>query len=116
MATFKIVSGRLGDGYYVDGVAVARADFYRLFAADKAKLPQVSEGRLVGKKGHGWPKKSFAIGVHPAQRQEAIDQASALGVPTDFDGEGRAVLTDRAHRKRIAKALGYHDCDGGYGD
>lgn len=57
----------------------------------------------------GWPMTSEALGVHPAQRQEAYEESRRLGVPTDYDAAGRAVLTDPGHRKRLMHALGFED-------
>lgn len=60
----------------------------------------------------GWPMKSDALGVHPNQRQHAYDESVRLGVPTQFDRVGRAILTDMQHRRKFSRALGYHDRDG----
>lgn len=63
-----------------------------------------------------WPLKSDALGVHPSQVNEAVEQSRKLGVPTEFTPDGRAVLTSQAHRKRYAEAVGFYDRNGGYGD
>jgi hypothetical protein len=63
-----------------------------------------------------YPMKSDAVGVHPSQRMEAIAESRALGVPTDFTSDGRAVLESAGHRKRYCEALSYFDKDGGYRD
>lgn len=63
-----------------------------------------------------WPLHSDALGVHPSQIPEAVKQARSLGVPTEFDSSGRAILRDRKHRKDLCQALGYFDRNAGYGD
>jgi len=56
------------------------------------------------------------MGVHPAQRMEAMAEADRLGIPTEFNEQGQAVFRDRNHRKRYCEAFGYFDRDGGYSD
>lgn len=62
------------------------------------------------------PKLSEALGVHPTQVQEAMDDARKRGVPTDFTRDGRAVITSRAHQKALCRAYGFTNKDGCYGD
>lgn len=63
-----------------------------------------------------WPMESDALGVHPNQVEDARRESERLGVPTDFTRDGRAILVSPAHRKRYARALGFHDRNGGYSD
>lgn len=63
-----------------------------------------------------WPMQSMALAVHPAQIRDAVAEAKAKGVPTEFSSDGRPILRDRAHRAQYMRALGYHDRDGGYRD
>ncbi len=63
-----------------------------------------------------WPLHSEAMGVNPDQIPEAVQNAKERGVPTDFDAQGRAIFTDRSHRKKFLQAHQMHDKDGGYGD
>lgn len=56
-----------------------------------------------------WPLHSDALGVHPSQIPEAMEQAKRLGVPTNFDPLGRAICTSQAHQDQLAKALGMSD-------
>lgn len=60
----------------------------------------------------GWPMKSDALGVHPNQRQAAYEESVRLGVPTQFDRVGRAVLTDKSHAYKFRRVLGYFDRNG----
>jgi hypothetical protein len=98
--------------YYLDGRVVTFDVFTEAFP-DQLVLPgQVPGGHLPG----CWPLPSEAAAVHPAQAREAADHAKKLGVPTEFNGLGQPVFTDRAHRKRFLKAHGMVDRSGGYGD
>ena len=63
-----------------------------------------------------WPIHSDAMGVHPSQIPAAQQALRAAGVHTDYDREGRPILTDASHRKRHAEALGFYDRNGGYRD
>lgn len=76
--------------------------------------PTPRVNRRMGKRG--WPLHSDSAGVHPAQRQEAYDDSVRNGVPTVFDELGRAVFTDRAHRRRYLRTYKLRDLDGAYGD
>lgn len=71
-----------------------------------------------GRHRHGdiWPLHSDAAGINPDQEKEQIAADAALGVPTAYDSEGRAVFTSRSHRKRYCEAHGLFDRDGGYSD
>jgi hypothetical protein len=87
--------------------------FYSAMHAGRGRSPGII-GTNAG--GRSWPIHSDAAGVHPSQIAEAKEESRRLGVPTDFDNKGCAVLTDPAHRKRYARAIGLHDRRGGYGD
>lgn len=63
-----------------------------------------------------WPQKSRSLGVMPEQRSAAYAESVAIGVPTQFDEEGLPEFTDRSHRAKYLKGLGYMDLDAGYGD
>jgi hypothetical protein len=97
--------------YSIDGEDVTEAEFNR-------RMPKPLAGGRAGDSLQAWrrPLKSEALAVHPAQRQEAMADAQAKGVPTDFDEKGRPKFNDRDHRRRYCKAYGYYDRDGGYGD
>jgi hypothetical protein len=66
--------------------------------------------------GDTWPQVSMSVGVMPEQREEAMKEASAAGVPTHFNENGDAVFTSQKHRRAYCKALGFRDNDAGYGD
>jgi len=63
-----------------------------------------------------WPMTSVAAGVAPDQAVEAAVDASAMGVPTEFNSQGDAVFTSAKHRKDFCRAYGMHDRNGGYSD
>ena len=64
----------------------------------------------------GWPLYSDAAGVHPKQINDAVADSVKIGVPTQFTPDGRAIFTDRSHRKRYCEKKGLYDRNGGYGD
>lgn len=82
----------------------------------KAFRDMASELTTVATAGTGWPLYSEAAGVQPSQVKEATEHAKKVGCPTEFTKDGRAIFTDRNHRKSYLKAHGLHDRNGGYGD
>lgn len=64
-----------------------------------------------------WPMYSDAAGVLPEQRKEAYEYSKKMGVPTQFDSEGRAVFTSKEHRKNYCeKVAKLRDRNAGYSD
>lgn len=57
----------------------------------------------------GWPRESDAMGVNPNQVDEAHQQSVLLGVPTDFEKNGSAIIRDKSHHDKLSKALGLVD-------
>lgn len=105
-----------GDKCFVDGREVTREEFDRLIP--DAPRPRRRGGR--GRPGAAFvqfkPIVSDALAVHPRQVKEATEHATKLGVPTDFQPDGRPVLRTRAHRAAYLRAYGFFDRDAGYGD
>ena len=64
---------------------------------------------LCGQHSTGWPFFSNSMAVHPAQVKEAVEQARAKGVATEFNEKGQPKITDPGHRLKLAKALGMVD-------
>lgn len=93
--------------YYRGGKEVTREEFLQGAAGLEEIFASGETG--LGQAPAGWPMVSSSMGVHPKQRAEAIAQAKRLGVPTDFNEKGQAVLRDPMHRKRLARALGFQD-------
>ena len=96
-----------GENYFIDGVQVTKEAFDEAFP----NKPIAAESACFFK-----PIHSDAAAVHPNQIAEASAIAKARGVPTEFDGHGRPILTSRSHRKAYLKSRGMHDRSGGYGD
>lgn len=63
-----------------------------------------------------YPFHSVAAGVGIKQRRKAIEEATAMGIPTHFDEKGRAVFESKEHRRKYCEAVGLHDLNGGYSD
>ena len=59
---------------------------------------------------------SDALGVHPDQIPQAIEEARRHGVRVEFSADGRAKLDSSRHRAAVAKPLGIYDRNGGYSD
>lgn len=93
--------------YYRGGKEVTREEFLQGSAGLEEIFASGETG--MGQTPAGWPMVSNSLGVHPKQRKEAIDQAARLGVPTEFNERGQAVLRDPMHRKRLTRALGFQD-------
>lgn len=98
-----------GDYYFLDGKEVTEAQYRNLY-------PIPDSGRPSGTKGKGWPLRSDALGCHPEQVVEMNERNREAGIGTRYDGDGTAVIPDRADRKRLLKLEQKHDKDGGYGD
>lgn len=75
----------------------------------------MEHGGFLGQPG-AWPMKSQALGTTPADIGRMTTVMQAHGVPTDFAPDGRAILRDRDHRRRVMRVFGCHDRDGGYSD
>jgi hypothetical protein len=57
-----------------------------------------------------WPVLSDAAGVLPEQIPEMTQYLAENGAPdTKFTKDGRVVMEDRDHRRRVLKALDMHD-------
>ena len=94
--------------WYIDGEVATQAEF-------EAAFPDRPLGN--GRGLCGWkPIVSDALAVHPDQVAEATEHAKKMGVPTDFQPDGRPILTSRSHRRAYLKTYGFHDREGGYGD
>jgi hypothetical protein len=96
--------------FFIDGKRVSKKKFLAAFP-DKA-LAEAPGGHRAG----CWPIESMAVGVHPDQIPEAVAHSRSRGVPLEFTADGKAILTDRGHRREVLRTLGMHDNNGGYGD
>lgn len=71
---------------------------------------------LPGLSTSGWPIVSSALAVHPSQVAAANARNRRHGVNVTYRPDGKAVLGDRAARRRLLRLEGMHDNHGGYGD
>ena len=98
----------------IDGQAV-----YLAYGTDHCRMCDVllagSEPLAANQPG-AWPIISDALAVHPSQVQQARERNKRHGVPVWYMLDGRAILPDRAARKKLLKLEGFHDNSGGYGD
>lgn len=101
--------------YQLDGRTVDRQEYE---AAVPHKLKDALKSRRIadGHRPNCWPMQSYSAGVNPDQIQEATEGARKAGVPTEFAKNGDAIFTSREHRKKYAKAMGWIDFSGTWGD
>lgn len=104
------VFGEFGrpDTFYIDAKEVSKAEY------DAAILPpqKIKAGDDLNiQVDWSKPVHCVALAVHPKQRQAAIEDAIKKGVPTDFDNNGRPILTSREHQDRYLRAYGYFNKD-----
>ncbi len=112
------ITGKHGEErYYIKDVGtpwveVTKEQFLEAFPSHKIE----AGSSVMGTPAACWPLHSEALAVHTKQIAEATENAAKKGIPTEFDGNGRPIFRDRAHRKRYLKAYNFHDNDGGYSD
>lgn len=75
---------------------------------------EVSKAKKSGTAG--WPMLSDAAGCHPDQIPEFQAALKKRNAGADYERDGRVWLTDRAHRKKVCRAMELKDLNGGYGD
>lgn len=92
---------------YLLGGAVVTEGVYRQAFPDQPLYVGVPPGGDTG--SVGYPILSDALGVHPDQIPEAREHYRKRGVSVDFAPDGRLVMADSAHRKRVLRAAGVHD-------
>ena len=96
--------------YASDGISIEGVWYERNIAAEHSRQAKRCSG-------NGWPMKSDAAGVHPADAPKAEAASAKSGVPTEYDRKtGQAIFRDRNHRRNFLRANGMHDKNGGYGD
>ena len=105
----------VGDGvrYRLNGKEVSREEF---FASKKGMDGILRDKSVACFQSTGWPKKSWALGVHPSQIKEAMEECAKAGVPTNFAPDGDALLESRGHRKKYCETFGVSDFDAGHSD
>lgn len=105
----RILYKSTGAEYYVDGRQATKDEFFAAF-------PPQPIGDGSGLTSWQRPIVSDALAVHPEQVDEAVADAKAKGVPTEFLPDGRPLLVSRRHRKEYLRKYGFRDNNGGYGD
>lgn len=91
--------------YSRDGVTITKREFDRL-------VPKRGIEAGHAPRGHHqacWPMYSDAMGINPDGIAEATANLKKMGVPTEFTPDGRAILTGRGHRKKLAQLVGAVD-------
>lgn len=102
-----------GNRYYIDDKQVAEAEYRatcKPFDMSELSAPPAAEANWKQ------PIASEAIACHPDQIPEMRASLEAAGVKAEIDSHGRVIMTSRAHKREICKAMGMFDRDGGYGD
>lgn len=95
-----------GTKYWLDGKEVDEATY-----RERYPLPKSGGGAPRGAKASSYPYAADSLGVHPDQRQEAMEDAASRGVPTRFTEDGSIVWESRQHQKQYCQAYGYVNKD-----
>lgn len=96
--------------YYLEGKEVTEAEYEAVF-------PPPEPGPVSSKKGRAWPMLSDALACHPDQVDAMNERNARSGISVTYDRtDGRAIIPDRAERRKLLKREGLHDRNGGYGD
>jgi hypothetical protein len=105
----KIVYGRGGkpDRFYIAGKEVTAEEFRKHC---KPKGGRIKAGdKLLVSNLSGWPMRSEALAVHPAQVAEANARNKRHGISVTYDAEGFAHIPDRNERRKLLKLEALHD-------
>lgn len=89
-----------GTHYFLDGKEVGKKAYRQRHPVPKGN------GIFATSSTKGWPYTSTSIGCHPADRKKHMRQMAKLGVPTEYDKEGRAIFISRDHQRRFCQATG----------
>lgn len=100
--------------YFVDGVRVTKAAFYRTFRPRKTVASAFAKAALL--RGRTYPMVTEALGVHPEQVAEANARNKAHGVNVTYDEDGRGHIPDAAERKKLLRLEKVHGNNSYYGD
>lgn len=89
-----------GTMYYLGNELVTEEEYRERYPVPKGK------GVFMTSSKTGWPYTSTSVGCHPRQRKKFMNRMRELGVPTEFNHEGRAVFTSREHQRKYCQATG----------
>lgn len=94
--------------YSVDGKEVSEAEFLAAFP-DNAEL--FTPGQAIGgAHAAGWPMKSDALAVHPAQVAAANERNKRHGINVRYEPHaGLAIIPSEREKKKLLKLEGFHD-------
>lgn len=99
-------------------LAKARAAFEKLKSIDKLIVQGKPQATLM-ETSAAWPRKSVSLEVDAKQKKSAEEHAAKLGVPTEYEvnstGGAQPIIRNNEHQRKLYKALGYINRDGGYG-
>lgn len=99
--------------YFVDGKEVSKKKFDKVCRTKW--LGSVPKPTTLMQTSKSWPRTSDAIGCHPSQKAETEAALKKLGVPTEINAQGEAIVRDNAHQRDLCKALKIVNHRGGYG-
>lgn len=102
----RISVTKAGTKYFFGTQEVTEAEY-----RERYPLPQARRGAPMGAKASSYPYAADSLGVHPDQREEAMADAAARGVPTEFTADGSIVWKSRQHQKEYCRAYGYKNRD-----
>ena len=88
----------------------SRDDMSILHEGETLKRDKAAELRgFADTNDKGWPLISEGAGTHPSEIAATQELLQKKGVSCDYTPDGRPVMRDPRHRKRVLKALGYYD-------
>lgn len=88
----------------------------RYFRYDPAKGETVEVERPNAIVGHSmFPYRSSAMAVHPSEVAAVQERLRKQGLFTEFDSDGRPIITSTKQQDALAKALGMKTGRDGYG-
>jgi hypothetical protein len=98
--------------YRVNGKEVTEEEFQ--------ELPSNLDGLLDGEppmtvRDFRNPLTTHQLAVHPLQRQEAMDHAAYMGVPTEFKADGTPKFETKQQLRSYMKAYGFRRREKGEG-
>lgn len=103
--------------YFVDHTQVMKEAYDRLFAEERARLPQVPIDE-EHERNRPWSKPivSDALQVHPRQLEAVRERNAKHGLDIEYRPDGKPVLRDRKQRHDLLRVERMHDNQGGYSD
>ena len=89
-----------GAHYFLDMAEVSEKEY-------RQRHPVLSgSGIFATASPKGWPYTSTSQGCHPKDRKKFMEHFAKMGVPTEFDKDGRAIFTSRQHQRQYCEVTG----------